>query len=180
MKNYKKTTITRKPKKGTLKSPITIANGEKYLVGTTIITIATSLLLLGSSSIDTLTVKDIVPAPIYDETDISLDTTIKYVANGENVNNLPEGTIFADSEIPTISTAIPTRPGYVFLGWSTDPNAFIGESDYSQGQMYFGKDLTLYAIWGTPEISPMIDDIVIQVVQNEIKSYILEPHSENR
>lgn len=45
----------------------------------------------------------------------------------------------------TISSLIPTREGYKFLGWSTTST---GEVEYTYGDTYSGdKDVTLYAVW---------------------------------
>lgn len=53
---------------------------------------------------------------IYSEYEDTLETSITYVANGENVQNLPAKTNFTDSGIATISSAIPVRLGFEFLG----------------------------------------------------------------
>ncbi len=45
-----------------------------------------------------------------------------------------------------ISSYVPTYPGNVFLGWSTDPNATTPQ--YVAGNVYTtNADLTLYAVW---------------------------------
>ena len=46
----------------------------------------------------------------------------------------------------TLSSTRPTRTGYTFLGWSTDPNATA--ATYSANTAYtFSANATLYAIW---------------------------------
>lgn len=46
------------------------------------------------------------------------------------------------------------NPGYVFLGWSTSPDGGLDElPEYQdQGLITVGEDITLYAIWGTPDM----------------------------
>ncbi len=173
MQKYNKFTLTRKSKNGTLDTPIYVLDGKRHLIGATVVTIAaTCLLLSGCSCGKSVAVNS---TPIYDVADVAIDdtTVIKYVANGEDVYNLPTESIFEGSQIPTISCSIPTRPGYTFLGWSTDPNAFMADSNYSEGQMYFGEDLVLYAVWETLEITPMVEDIIVQ--PETTKSFSLQP-----
>ena len=46
----------------------------------------------------------------------------------------------------TLSTTRPTRTGYNFVGWNTNPNG--SGTNYSPGQQYsVDSNLTLYAIW---------------------------------
>lgn len=48
----------------------------------------------------------------------------------------------------TISSTVPTRQGFIFLGWNTNSSASTGE--YQPGQTYTisgGSSTTLYAIW---------------------------------
>ena len=52
------------------------------------------------------------------------------------------------NEPVTLSTAEPTRPGYIFMGWSTSNSA--SDPQYLPGYVYSGNhNLTLYAVWGT-------------------------------
>ena len=54
----------------------------------------------------------------------------------------------------TLSDEHPTKPGYVFQGWSTEKN---GEAAYQPGDVYSGnKSITLYAVW-----QPLADDMRI-------------------
>lgn len=69
---------------------------------------------------------------------------VSYDANG--------GTGAPDSQIKTegvdliLSSIIPTRPSFQFLGWSTNSSAT--SSEYSAGGTYtYDEDITLYAIW---------------------------------
>lgn len=99
--------------------------------------------------------------------------TIKYMANGEDVSNVPEDKIFVDTEIPTISNAIPVRKGYTFVGWSTNPNALEADDKYSAGKMYFGSNIVLYAVWEELEISQELPDININL--EEDKHFAITP-----
>ncbi|MGI6767078.1 MAG: InlB B-repeat-containing protein [Lentihominibacter sp.] len=46
----------------------------------------------------------------------------------------------------TLSHEKPTRDGYVFMGWATDPDALV--ADYQPGDSYsVNEPLTLYALW---------------------------------
>lgn len=72
---------------------------------------------------------------------------IKYVANGDNVTNMPENTTYADGNCGTISKVEPKRNGYKFLGWSTNKDAKTADANYAAGKQYCNGDLTLYAIW---------------------------------
>ena len=45
----------------------------------------------------------------------------------------------------TLSTDVPKRPGYTFLGWHTDKTA--SEGKYNPGDKYNGSETVLYAIW---------------------------------
>ncbi len=47
-----------------------------------------------------------------------------------------------------IPSAVPSKTGYKFLGWSTDSNA--SEPEYTAGaNAYINSDITLYAVWET-------------------------------
>ena len=46
----------------------------------------------------------------------------------------------------TLSSTIPTRPGYTFMGWATDSNATV--AIYQPGDSLIdNSDITLYAVW---------------------------------
>lgn len=76
--------------------------------------------------------------------------TLRYNANGgigapANQSNYEENV----SKTFTISSTSPTRTGYTFLGWSTDPTA-ISASYQPNGSItlsFSGHDTTLYAVW---------------------------------
>lgn len=57
-----------------------------------------------------------------------------------------------------ILMAKPTKSGHNFIGWSTDPNAIIGDANYAPGALYTGNaDLTLYAVWEGESYSIVYD-----------------------
>lgn len=54
----------------------------------------------------------------------------------------------ADGVDTNISFAVPARPGYLFAGWSTRPDAATAE--YGEGDVFkLNDDTTLYAVWST-------------------------------
>ncbi|MGM9680370.1 MAG: InlB B-repeat-containing protein, partial [Eubacteriales bacterium] len=71
-------------------------------------------------------------------------STVTYVADG--ASGVPdEQTKVAGVDL-VLSETVPTRTGYVFLGWSTASVAT--SADYRPGDLYTSdKDLTLYAVW---------------------------------
>ncbi len=70
--------------------------------------------------------------------------TVTYDANGGI--NAPTGQLKRYGKALEITKDTPTREGYTFLGWSTDPNAktatYKGGSNYTSEKM-----LKLYAVW---------------------------------
>ena len=75
--------------------------------------------------------------------------TITYNANnGSGAPSASTGYMYnADTGVSiTLSSTIPTRTGYTFLGWSTSSSAT--SSSYSGGSAYtFSASTTLYAVW---------------------------------
>ena len=70
--------------------------------------------------------------------------TITYNANGGS--NAPSSTTATCNTTVTLSTKVPTRSGYIFLGWSTNRNATV--ASYKAGASYkLTGDVTLYAVW---------------------------------
>lgn len=68
---------------------------------------------------------------------------ISFDANGGK--NAPDSATLAFNGRLTISSSIPEREGYIFMGWSPQKN---GEAVYSAGQLYqFESSVTLYAVW---------------------------------
>ncbi len=72
---------------------------------------------------------------------------INYHENGSNVTNMPKNEWAYEGECLTISSKVPKRPGYKFLGWSESSKKL--EDPWYKGDRYCGKygDLDLYAIW---------------------------------
>lgn len=86
-------------------------------------------------------------------TDIKLITIFYH--GGEDVKNIPETqTKELDSDL-VISTQIPQREGYIFIGWSENENDVATSKNlYLPGTTYTGeKNLNLYAIWSEDTVS---------------------------
>ena len=57
-----------------------------------------------------------------------------------------------------ILTAKPTREGYNFIGWSTNPSDLAPDKNYAPGSLYTeDKDLNLYAVWEGEQYSIVYD-----------------------
>ena len=82
------------------------------------------------------------------------EKTITYDQNTpEPVAGMPDDQTFSD-ECTTISSKKPSRPGYVFLGWSTDASATLADSKYNSGNQYCGDSIVLHAIWSPNQSGP--------------------------
>ncbi len=78
--------------------------------------------------------------------------TVKYNANGGK--NAPSSFVKADGETVRLSTDVPTRSGYEFLGWAATKTA--SSAKYKVGAKYkLDKSTTLYAVWApkAPNVS---------------------------
>jgi uncharacterized repeat protein (TIGR02543 family) len=83
--------------------------------------------------------------------------TVTYNANGGNA--APGEQSFKSNEAITISSVIPYRTGYTFLGWNTDSNATVAK--YTSGEnVYFTNTETLYAVWEKQSLSQDNVDII--------------------
>ncbi len=82
--------------------------------------------------------------------------TIEYRPNTtDQVSNMPSNVTINSNEDAVISSLIPVRVGYTFLGWSTDSNAQTGNDSFKGGSLYTDrKDLVLYAVWKKNETLP--------------------------
>ncbi len=70
--------------------------------------------------------------------------TISYNANGGT--GAPSSQTKVKDETLTLSSTVPTRPGYTFLGWSTSSSAT--SATYSAGDSFTRNgNTTLYAVW---------------------------------
>lgn len=75
--------------------------------------------------------------------DVVAEYTVSYDANGGEDAPSVQGK--RENKALTLSSKIPTRTGYVFLGWSTIKD---GEVVYQPGDSYTANsDVTLYAVW---------------------------------
>lgn len=80
--------------------------------------------------------------------------TVLYNANGGS--STPEMQLKQAGTALTLSSAVPTRAGYTFIGWAHSP---ASEPEYQPGDSYTAdSDITLYAIWEEETTS---DTIVI-------------------
>lgn len=70
--------------------------------------------------------------------------TISYDANGGS--NAPASHKKTENKDAQLSSAVPVRENYVFMGWSADASS--ATAAYLPGGLYSeNKDLTLYAVW---------------------------------
>ena len=80
----------------------------------------------------------------------SVHFTISYDANGGT--NAPKSQMKKYGETISLSSTIPTREGYTFKGWSTNPSAtdimYRAEDVYSKDE----GDVILYAVWSQNEV----------------------------
>ncbi len=86
---------------------------------------------------------------------------IYYRANTSDVvYGMPNDATVNTKEDTTISTLVPTRAGYEFLGWNPDVLATTPNSNYRGGSIYGDrKDITLFAVWKEKETTtPIIPD----------------------
>ena len=62
---------------------------------------------------------------------------------------LSNGTL-GDAALAAAAVAIPTRPGFIHMGWDTDPQGLGRSGDpWLTGSTYFDDDVThVYAVWG--------------------------------
>ena len=73
--------------------------------------------------------------------------TVTYQTNTTDlVNGMPDDQVKAEDVDLKLSETIPSRAGYIFQGWSINPNAEAAE--YAAGDTYAqNAALTLYAVW---------------------------------
>ena len=78
------------------------------------------------------------------------DKKITYNSNGGS--GAPEPQYKTDGVDLTLSSTVPTRDGYTFLGWATTNNAT--SATYQPGDTYStNAEATLYAVWSLPPIA---------------------------
>ncbi|MBQ6285073.1 MAG: InlB B-repeat-containing protein, partial [Bacilli bacterium] len=76
--------------------------------------------------------------------------TITYNANGGSGAPGAQTYTYATSGTINLSSTVPTRSGFIFLGWATSSSATIAK--YSAGQSWNKSNkgnYTLYAVWGS-------------------------------
>ena len=71
---------------------------------------------------------------------------LRYDGNASGVTNVPATQYFSVGGITYVSSKVPVRSGYKFLGWNTDRYATNGSSMFTAGSGV-GSSFTLYAIW---------------------------------
>ena len=74
--------------------------------------------------------------------------TVTYNGNASGVTNLPSNQTKTYGSVLTLSSTVPKRAGYNFLGWATAPDGAVA---YAAGAQYGadqnGGTVTLYAVW---------------------------------
>lgn len=86
---------------------------------------------------------------------ITWEHTVSYNANGGTGAPDSQKKIYGSNL--TLSSARPTRDGYVFMGWATSS---AGEVSYMPGSTYgTDVDITLYAVWKIAYIQPTITNL---------------------
>lgn len=86
--------------------------------------------------------------------------TISYNANGGSGAPNSQSYTYATSGTTILSATIPVKPGYEFLGWSTDASASIAL--YTAGGAYnrnIASNVTLYAVWKLTEFCTLSYDM---------------------
>ena len=87
--------------------------------------------------------------------------TITYDANGGS--GAPSSQMKSYGETLTLSDTIPTRDGYIFLGWSTNSSAT--SATYSAGSTFTeNSDTTLYAVWEAEKPKFYLGSRVVTIV----------------
>lgn len=82
--------------------------------------------------------------------------TVSYNANGGS--GAPGNQTKVYGTVLTLSSAKPTKTGYIFMGWSTSS---VGDVAYSAGGRYEAdSDITLYAVWKIAYIQPTLSNII--------------------
>ena len=86
---------------------------------------------------------------------VTWEHTVSYNANGGT--GAPDSQKKIYGSTLTLSTARPTRDGYVFMGWATTS---AGDVAYMPGSAYgTDADVTLYAVWQIAYIKPTITEL---------------------
>lgn len=92
--------------------------------------------------------------------------TVSFNANGGS--NAPASQTKTHGQDLILTSAIPTRSNYAFLGWATDPSAT--SVSYLAGATYTAEEsTTLYAVWQERNYDFSVSDLV--VTPNEVEQY---------
>ena len=77
--------------------------------------------------------------------DDSYGTHFSVLYNANGGSSTPDMQLKQAGRVLTLSSGIPTRDGYTFIGWARSPAA---EPEFQPGELYTeDSDITLYAIW---------------------------------
>lgn len=91
--------------------------------------------------------------------------TIKYNGNASGVTNVPSNQTKTYGVTLKLSSTIPTREYYNFLGWSTSASAT--SPTYKAGSNYvINSAATLYAVWELAYMKPRITEFTIRRADN--------------
>lgn len=94
--------------------------------------------------------------------------TVSYNANGGE--SAPASTVNKSLKAVTLSSDIPSREGYTFLGWAKKSNS--STVDYLPGDIYVDiSDITLYAIWERTQYTVEFLDYDGRVISQKIYYY---------
>lgn len=86
---------------------------------------------------------------------VSKTYTVSYNANGGT--GAPSSQLKTHGVILALSSVVPTRAGYTFLGWSTSSTAT--SATYSAGDNFtINANTTLYAVWQKNPVTPDVPD----------------------
>lgn len=132
-------------------SVATVSNGTVTAVGAGIATITVTAVDGNKTAECKVTVIDNTPSTY----------TLAYNANGGA--NAPASQIKTNGEALTLSSTVPTRDGYTFLGWAESASAMSAQ--YQPGASFTkDDDTTLYAVWEKIETEPEIGENDPQLV----------------
>lgn len=84
--------------------------------------------------------------------------TVAYDANGGT--GAPSQQVKSQGHALVLSSTVPTRNGYTFVGWGLSASSTASTVAYQPGQSYSADaDLLLYAVWETKYIAPSISGV---------------------
>ncbi len=102
--------------------------------------------------------------------------TISYDANGGS--GAPSSQTKTHGTTLTLSTTVPTRSNYTFLGWATSSDAT--SADYQPGGSFtLNSKTTLYAVWGSVDPSLTVDSSNTATVSSggQVKYFTFTPQT---